>query len=255
MRRRQKFFLASLVLTLSFLAIQLVPLQWRPLALSIFALLSYLLAAWSLFENLEGIEWVTVVPLPALYGLSVTSFYFLLPSSWVARIVILGLFGLGMYALFLAGNIFSIAKNRSIQLLKAAQAALFFFCLIAALLAYNTLFSLDLYFFFNGLGVLFISSLLSFSFYWSISLEKHLSPEVRALTLRTGTTLGLLAMIISFYPGQLWPVSLLLMSAMYVLLGMGQSALEEKLFTNTVREYAAVFFGVCLVFFLILPWK
>jgi len=87
MRRRQKFFLASLVLTLSFLAIQLVPLQWRPLALSIFALLSYLLAAWSLFENLEGIEWVTVVPLPALYGLSVTSFYFLLPSSWVARIV------------------------------------------------------------------------------------------------------------------------------------------------------------------------
>ena len=94
MRRRQKFFLASLVLTLSFLAIQLVPLQWRPLALSIFALLSYLLAAWSLFENLEGIEWVTVVPLPALYGLSVTSFYFLLPSSWVARIVILCLFGL-----------------------------------------------------------------------------------------------------------------------------------------------------------------
>ena len=160
-----------------------------------------------------------------------------------------------MYALFLAGNIFTIAKVRSIQLLKAAQAALFFFCLIAALLAFNTLFSLGLLFVWNGIIAAVIAMLLSYSFYWSIRLENTLSREVRALTIRTGTTIGLLAAILSFFPANLWPVSLLLMTAMYTVLGLSQSSLEEKMFTNTVREYAAVFVGVTVVFFVVLPWK
>jgi hypothetical protein len=255
MRRRQKFVLASILLALGLVAIQLVPLQWRPIALFIFALLAYILGAWSMFDNLDGVEWLTIVPLPSFYGLSVAAFYFLLPESWIARTVILGIFGLGMYALFLAGNIFTIAKVRSIQLLKAAQATLFFFCLIAALLAFNTMFSLGLRFYWNGLIAGAVSALLSFSFYWSIRLEQKLSHEVRALTIRTGTTIGLLAAIMSFFPANLWPLSLLLMTAMYTVLGLSQSALEEKLFTNTVREYAAVFIGVCVVFFAVMTWK
>lgn len=255
MRRRQKFILVSMILALGLVGTQLVPLQWRPISLFLFAFLAYLLAGWSMFENLDGVEWLTIVPLPSFYGLSVAAFYFLLPESWIARAFILGLFGLGMYALFLAGNIFTIAKVRSIQLLKAAQATLFFFCLIAALLAFNTIFSLGLIFIWNGLAACLVSMLLSFSFYWSIRLEKRLSREVIALTIRTGTTVGLLAAIVSFFPGNLWPISLLLMTGMYTVLGLSQSVLEEKLFTNTFREYAAVFIGVIIVFFAVLPWK
>jgi len=255
MRRRQKFILVSFILALGLVGTQLVPLQWRPISLFLFAFLAYLLAAWSMFDNLDGVEWLTIVPMPSFYGLSVAAFYFLLPESWLARAFILGIFGTGMYALFLAGNIFTIARVRSIQLLKAAQAALFFFCLIAALLAFNTVFSLGLLFFWNGLICGFVAMLLSFSFYWSIRLERKLSREVTALTIRTGTTIGLLAAIVSFFPGHLWPISLLLMTAMYTVLGLSQSVLEEKMFTNTVREYAAVFVGVVIVFLAVLPWK
>lgn len=255
MRRRQKFVLASILLSLGLLAVPLIPLEWRPIGLLIFAIVAYILAGWSLFDNLDGVEWITIVPMPALYGVAVSSFYFLLPESLIAKGVILALFGLGMYALFLAGNIFTIAKIRTIQLLKAAQAALFFFCLIAALLAFNTLFSLGLLFIWNGVLAFVISSLLSFSFYWSIRLEKRLSREVQALTWRTGTVVGLMATIISFFPADVWPLSLLLMTVMYSLLGLGQSALEEKIFGNTIREYLAVFVGVALMFFVLLPWK
>ena len=255
MRRRQKFVLASIILALGLVGTQLVPLDWRPMSLFAFALMAYILAAWSMFDNLDGVEWLTIVPMPSFYGLSVAAFYFLLPESWWARTLILAIFALGMYALFLAGNIFTIAKVRSIQLLKAAQATLFFFCLIAALLAFNTLFSLGLWFVWNGLIAGVIATLLSYSFYWSIRLEKNLGREVRALTLRTGTTLGLLAAILSLFPANLWPVSLLLMTGMYTLMGLSQSVLEEKLFTNTIREYAAVFVGVTIVFFIVLPWK
>lgn len=255
MRRRQKFVLSSVLLAIGLIGVQLVPLQWRAMSVFAFAVLAYLLAAWSMFDNLDGVEWLTIVPLPSLYGLAVASFYFLLPESWVARSVILAVFGTGMYALFLAGNIFTIAKVRSIQLLKAAQATLFFFSLIAALLAFNTLFSLGLMFYWNGLVAMLIAVLLSFPFYWSIRLEKGISREVTALTLRTGVLLGFLAVILSFYPASLWPLSLLLMTAMYSLMGMSQTALEEKLYANTVREYVAVFVGVVMVFFVLMQWK
>lgn len=255
MRRRQKFVLASIILAIGLIGIQLIPLQWRAMSVFAFAVLAYVLTAWSMFDNLDGVEWLTIVPLPSLYGLAVASFYFLLPASWIARSVILAVFGTGMYALFLAGNIFTIAKVRSIQLLKAAQATLFFFSLIAALLAFNTLFSLGLLFFWNGLLAMVIALLLSFPFYWSVRLEKGISREVMALSIRTGIVLGLLATILSFFPASLWPLSLLLMTAMYSLMGMSQTALEEKLYANTVREYVAVFVGVALVFFAMMEWK
>jgi hypothetical protein len=254
-RRREKFVLASVILSVFLMLVQYIPLEWRPLALLGFALLAYLLAGWSMFENLDGIEWLTIVPLPALYALAVSSFYFLLPSNWIARIGILALFGLGMYALFLAGNIFSIAKFRTIQLLRAAQAVLFLFCLIAALLAFNTVFSLGLFFVLNGLICGVIALLLSFSFFWSIRLEKKLSGEVRALTFRTAVAVGFLAAALSFFPGKLWPTSLFLMTAMYALLGLGQSSLEQRLFTNTLREYLGVLASVVVMFFVLMPWK
>lgn len=255
MRRREKSVLSSFVLSFGLLLLQLIPLEWRPLGMVLFAVVTYLVTAWVLFDNLDGVEWLTIVPLPAFYSLSISSFYFLLPESIWAQAGILILFGLGMYALLLAGNIFTIAKVRTIQLLRAAQSVIFFFCLIAALLAYNTVFSLGLWFVWIGIAVAIISVLLSFSFYWSIRLEKRLSREVMALTARTGFTLGFLAMVISFLPGNLWPTSLLLMGAMYTMLGLGQSALEERLFTNTVREYVGVFVGVVVMYFVLLPWK
>lgn len=255
MRRREKSVLTSTILSIAFLLMQYVPLEWRPLALIVFAVFTYVLVGWTLFKNLDGIEWLTVVPMPALYALTVSAFYFLLPDGWLIQFAILGLFGLGMYALLLAGNIFTIAKVRTIQLLRAAQAVLFFFCLIAALLAYNTLFSLGLLFIWNGLISGALAVLLSFSFYWSIRLEKRLSGEVLALTARTGVLLAGAAMVLSFFPGNLWPTSLLLMTCLYVLLGMGQSTLEQRLFTNTMREYVGVLVAVLVMYFVMLPWK
>ncbi|MCD8485094.1 hypothetical protein LRY65_03030 [Candidatus Woesebacteria bacterium] len=255
MKRREKSFLGAFILSLGLMLMQYIPLEWRPLGMVIFTVVTYLVTAWVLFDNLDGVEWMTIVPMPALYTASISSFYFLLPESVIAQAIIVSIFGLGMYALLLAGNILTIAKTRTIQLLRAAQAVIFFFSLIAALLAFNTLFSLGWLFIWNALIAWGIGILLSFCFYWSIRLGKNISREVFGLTLRTGTLLGFLAGIVSFFPGNLWPTSLLLMGAMYTMLGVGQSALEEKLFTNTVREYLGVFVGVVIMFFVLLPWK
>lgn len=255
MRQREKSVLSAVVLSIIFFLLQFIPLEWRPLGLVAFAVITYLLTGWTLFSNLDGVEWLTIVPVPGFYALGVSAFYFLLPENIFVRLAILAIFGLGMYALLLSGNIFTIAKVRTIQLLRAAQAVLFFFCLIAALLSFNTLFSLSLWFVWNSLISAGIAGLLSFAFFWSVRLEKRLSREVLALTLRTALTLGFLAGALSFLPGPLWPTSLFLMTMLYVLLGLGQSALEQRLFTNTVREYVGVFCGVVVMYLFFLQWK
>ena len=141
MRRREKFVIVSVLLSLSLLATQYIPLDWRYLATAIFFIISYLSSAWALSDDLHSHEWLTIVPFPALYASSVSLFYFLLPEMFWSRLVIIAIFGVGMYALFLTSNIFSVAKGRTIQLLYAAHAVALFFIMITSLLFNNVIFS------------------------------------------------------------------------------------------------------------------
>jgi len=140
MRRREKFIIVSVLLSLGLLATQYVPIDWRYAAIGIFALISYLMSAWALSDDLQIYEWLTILPLPVLYASSVALFYFLLPEVLLSRLAILAVFGVGMYALFLTANIFSVAKGRTIQLLYAARAIALFFTMIISLLLTNTIF-------------------------------------------------------------------------------------------------------------------
>jgi hypothetical protein len=121
MRKREKFLVSSFVLSFALLGTQYVPLDFRLLATVLFFFITYAVSSWALFEDLGGVEWLTVVPLPSYYAISVSLFYFLLPENLLSRILILALFGVGMYAMYLTTNIFSVAKVRTIQLLREQQ--------------------------------------------------------------------------------------------------------------------------------------
>src|SRR5690554_6157654 len=134
MRRREKFVIASVVLSLGLWSLQLIQLEYRYYAVAVFSIITYLVSAWSLAEDLQRFEWATILPFPALYAASVALFYFLLPESVLSRLFSVGLFGVGMYALLLTSNIFSVAKGRTIQLVYAAHAIGLLFTLLTSLL-------------------------------------------------------------------------------------------------------------------------
>src|SRR3989339_1082421 len=104
MRRREKFILSSLFLSLALFGIQLVPLEFRVLAIALFFFLTYAVSAWALFEDLNGAEWFMIVPFPGMYAVAVSLFYYLLPENIWSKLAILGIFGVGMYALYLTAN-------------------------------------------------------------------------------------------------------------------------------------------------------
>ena len=98
--------ITSVLLSLGLLGVQATVIDFRYLAVAVFAIFSYLMSTWALKDDLQFHERFTVVPFPVLYATSVSLFYFLLPENLLSKIAILFLFGIGMYALFLTSNIF-----------------------------------------------------------------------------------------------------------------------------------------------------
>lgn len=255
MRRREKFVIAAIVLSLGLLGIQLVPLDFKYFAVFGLAGFTYMISAWALSDDLQAFEWASILPFPTLYTTAIGLFYFLLPENILSRFIILGVFGIGMYALFLTSNIYSVAKGRTIQLLHAAHAIGLLFTLLTSLFFSNTIYSLKLPFYLNGLLIGASHFPLVFMSLWSIKLEQKISQELVIFSAMLTLLLIELAVILSFFPLGVWNYALLLMSMLYIMLGILHNYLRGVLFGNTLREYSLVGLFVGMVFFLIFPWK
>src|SRR3989344_980673 len=178
MSKRTRMALTSAALTIGILAIQSVDVDNRYQSSGLLAGLAYGLSAWSFSEDFKGIGWLTVLVLPVLYPVSVALFYFLLPDRLLSRMMIMTIFGIGMYALLLTENIFNVAAIRTIQLLRAAHAVGFLLTLMVAFFLWDTIFSFRLYGWWNAILVLVSSFPLILQALWSVNLEEKLTAEV-----------------------------------------------------------------------------
>ena len=255
MRKRERFIISAVLLAAGLLATQLLSIDVRPIAIAIFTIATYFLSAWALSTNLNGVEWLTVLPFPSLYALSVALFYFLLPSNNLTRFVIISMFGVGMYALYLTSNIFAVGKSKTIQLLRAAHAVSFLFLLLMTLFFFNFIFSLQLIAFANMLLVFLVTFPLLFCSLWSLNLEVVISKKLIVESLIFSLVIAEAALVVSFIPSGLWAISLFLTSLVYVGFGLLQHSIQGRLFSSTVREYLALGAMVTVSYLLLISWK
>ncbi|MFC1653264.1 hypothetical protein ACFL1M_00250 [Patescibacteria group bacterium] len=255
MTKRRKFVLSSLLLSLGLLGIQYIALEYRFLAVFVFFVASFLVSTVALLDDLKGVEWFTIVPFPAIYAASVALFYFLLPEAWWARVFIMTLFGLGMYAIYLTCNIFSVAAVRTIQLLRAAHAVGFLLTLVTLLLIFNTIFSLRISFLLNGLLAGASTFPLMLTGLWSVKLEEKVSPMIWRQAGFISILVLQLALAVSLLPFSVWVASIILVTVVYVGLGLLQHEISERLFPQTLQEYLSVGVFVLLAAIIVTPWK
>ena len=257
MNKRQKFVFSSVLMSLGLLSTQFVTIEfpWRYIAILVLFVVSFLVSAWALFDDLKGVEWMMIVPYPGLFAVSVAFFYFLLPTGFVSRLIILSLFSLGMYAYYLTSNIFSVAAIRTIQLLRAAHAVGFLLLLLTSLLFYNTIFSFKLPFFANAILVFLVSFPIVLNGLWSVKLQPKITREVLLYSSILSFLLAEMAVAISFWPATVWIASLFLVTALYVFLGLLQQHLQQRLFAKTIQEYSTVGLFVLSVMILLTPWR
>lgn len=252
--KRQRFIITSVVLAISLLAIQLANISWRYQVIFGLTVLTYLLSAWSLREGLTKIKWLTVLILPALFTAGVGLFYFLLPSTWLARLPVAILYGLGLYALLLTANIYSVAAIRNIQLFRAANAVGFLLTLLTAFFLYDTILSFRLSFWLNFVFVFLVSLPLFIQGFWSVKLEEKISSQILFYSLALSLVVAEGALALSFWPVTVSAGSLALVTVMYVVLGLTQHYLSQRLFKRTINEYLTVGLVVLGVIILTTHW-
>jgi hypothetical protein len=247
MSKRRRFLITSFILSLGFMGIQLLTDQNRFWAIGLLGLLTTLLFAWSLIGSIgKNMSLLTLV-LPTIYTLGVGVFWFLLPANIYDRIPIVIVYGIGIYALCLTANIFSVAAIRTIALFRAARGVGFVLTLFTSFLVFDAIISLRV-------GLLFLLPLvfvISFPLYlqgfWTVTLETKFSKDLFWVSLVSTLVTLEIATMLYFWPVTVVVGSLLLTATFYMLLGLGQARLEDRLFSSIVREHLIVG-GIIFVF-------
>jgi len=109
-------------------------------------------------------------------------------------------------------------------------------------------------FYFNFSGVVLISAPLYLVQLWSYGLEDYISSKVALYTLVFTLVTGQMATIFSLWPLEPINGALILVTVMYVLLGIGQFAVVDGLKRKIVYEYVGVAATVALVVLIPTRW-
>lgn len=255
MSKRKRFITTSALLSLGFIAIQLVTEQYKVASIIGLSLLTIPFMAWSLRGAL-GFNMTTMVfILPLLFTLGVGFFWFLLPVTLFARIPIVILFGIGIYTLCLTLNIYTVSAIRTIALLRAARGVGFVLTLLTFFLLFDTLLSLRWWSYLSS-GIVFLVSVpMYLQGFWSFDLEHSLNKKLLTMSLISSLVMTEVTGIIFFWPVGVVVGSLFLTVTAYVLLGLGQAEIEGRLFVQTIREYLLVGLSVLVGMFLATHWS
>ncbi len=254
MSKREKFIISSLLLSLGFVGVQVIPDQYRIISIFTLALITVVFYAWSLREGLGKDMTLVSLILPFFYTLGVGFFWFLLPSNILARVPVVVLFGIGIYALCLTSNIYTVSAIRTIALLRAARGVGFVLTLLTLFLLFDTILSFRWPLYLSSGAVALVSLPIYFQGFWSIDLDKNFSDKVLKTTLISALVIGEMGIAIFFWPVSVAVGSLFLTVTSYMLLGLGQVEIEDRLFPQTVREYLVVGLAVVVGMFFATNW-
>lgn len=273
LEKRQRFILVSIVLSFLLFAIQGIKVpEQRIFSVFIFGVTTFLFSAFALYEDLDGIEWITLTILPVFFSVSVAFFVPLLPRSIdsisifpllpeearaVAIFIKFGFwlfYAAGFYFILLMENIFNVSAIRTIQLLRAAHAVEFLFTLVTAFFLFNILFSLEANFIINFFGVFLISFPLVLQGLWTVNLEEGITYSVGRYTTVLTLCISEIALVLSFWPIDGTMNALFLTAVLYELLGIAQHHFSGRLVQRAVNEFAFVAFVAFLMMLSVTKW-
>lgn len=252
--KRVRFIISAIILSIGFVWTQFLDDSFKFLAIGLMAFITGLLSFWSFYEGLGKDLTLLSLILPVLFTLGVGMFWFLLPSSIYTQIPIVIFYGLGIYVLSLTMNIYTVSSQRTIALLRAARGVGFVLTLLTAFLIYDAILSVKLNLVISSIFIFLTSILLFLQGFWSIELEKKADYGLVSISLVSAFIVTQLAIVIFFWPVTVVVGSLFLTSGVYLLLGLGQAKLEDRLFPNVIQEYLTVGLIVLVGMFFATRW-
>ncbi len=250
--KREELVIISALLSILMLVLFFVPLGlWKFIFLIFMGVCVYLASIFILRGYLAKIEYVVLPILPILFTLSFALFYNIIPERWLTRLIFISIYGSLIYSVLLIENVFNVAKTKNIQLLRVARTIYFFVSSFTVFLFSYVLLSFHLFGLFTGLIFLVFVFFISYTFFWSFRLEKAVRREDIFLSMSSAMILFELMFVFSFWPLNIYLISLLLTSVYYSILGIWDNLLSFRLKGWGVQEYILINFAVFVLGLLI----
>lgn len=272
MSKRTKFILLSGLIGFGLWLTNSAAVDYRFGLYLTMAVVTYVLSAWVLFDDLKGLEWLTLMVLPVMFTLGSGLFANFLPAAvprmfgrafqletsmlmaGILKIVYFALFSLALYGILLIENIFSVASIRTIQLFRAARSVNFILTLVASLFFYTVALSMKLPFWWVGLVVFIVSLILSFPSFWSVDLKGDILKVAGRYSLAVSWVTSTCAVMLSFWPVKAFMGGLMLTSVLYALLGTLEQRLSSRVYLESLLEYGVTVTIIFLIGFLTTSW-
>lgn len=254
MSKRRRFVFVSFILSIGFVGIQFLTDQNRFWAIGLLGISTILMFYWSLHETLGKNMTLLSLVLPFIFTLGVGIFWFLLPVSIYSRIPIVIFYGIGIYILCLTVNIFTVSAVRTIALLRAARGVGFVISLVTSFLVFDAILSLKSEVYILLPLVLMVSFPLLLQGLWTVTLEKEFNKKLVRIALIGSLIMVEVSAILYFWPVTVVVGSLFLTVTFYMLLGLSQAYLEERLFPAIIREHLSVGILVFMAMLIATHW-
>ncbi len=247
MKKKKNFVLVSIIASFGFWATNWLAawsqsqIFWlNGIILAFFIVLIIYFLFRSQLNSFKKILPITI--LPALLTISFSWFAPLLFSSLAWQFTFALIYLASFYLILLTENLFVVSSRfKAVPLYRTAYVTGFAFTLLIALLLFNAMFSLEFFPWINSLLTAVITFFLFYHLFWSVIITETEKKNLFIYTLAPTVLATQLALVISFWYLSSTLKSLYLVSWLYILGGVFQSHLRERLFAKILKEY--IFIG------------
>jgi hypothetical protein len=261
MSKRFKYFISSLISAVGFYVFVSLPYDSRYFGLMVGVVLvvfCFWFGLGIIFEKSLYIRLMSVL-LPVGFFAGFGLFGTLLPYNVISAAAMSGLFGLVLYGMFLVENVFLVAIGfKTVPLYRAAYTVSLIITLVTAFFMFDSLLSFRLSYWLNGIWVLAISLMLFLYQFWATAIElpdEGKSKKMKVYVWIPSLLMAEFAVVFSFWPVGIFKGSIYLVSVIYVLCGLIQAELRDRLFKRTWLQYLWVSIAVVAAALLITRWK
>lgn len=232
-----------------------LPYHVIPLVSILSAGIIFGLVWYALHEDVKGIEWYMLFVVPIVWTIVWYIFFFLIPVRWVTRLGAVSIYALVLYISISANNIFNVAKTKSIQLVRVANAVNHIVHIATLYLFLQIIYAFELSWYLLLITSFVYMTFMYTQFYWA----QHLSTQVRLDTpyqspsVLTSIVTAFLITLNSFVPMYSVPLRAALIAGfVYLLTGVLSVHIQQKVFAAYLREYVVVLgILICMLLFAI----
>lgn len=260
MNKRFRYMVASLFSALGFFFFISLPYESRYFGLMV-GIVLVVFCFWFglgvIFEKSLYLRIMTVL-LPICFFIGFGMFVALLPYGLVWWLISSVIFGFVLYVMFLVENVFMVAIGfRTVPLYRAAYTVSLIVLLLSSFFMFDSLLSFRLAYYWNGLWV-FLISLAVFAYqFWAIAIElpdDGAEKNMKSYIIIPSVLMSQLAILFSFWPVGIFKGSVYLVSVVYIMSGLIQADIRDRLFKAVWLMYSWVAVAISLAILMITKW-